>query len=72
MARHYTEGSDRNTMTRAEAEQRERIVRIMNRYTRDMEADSYYGRNPGIALDDYEDVADEIRLAFHMVDRDQE
>jgi hypothetical protein len=37
-----------------------------------MEADSYYGRDPGVALDDYEDVADEIMLAFHMVDRDAE
>jgi len=38
----------------------EQIVAIMRTYTREMEAGHWYGRNPGIQEDDYEDIAEEI------------
>lgn len=39
---------------------RDRIVEIMNRYTTEMEGYSYFGSNPGVPEDCYEDIAEEI------------
>lgn len=67
MTRYYSEIGEEfgtNTMTKEEAKIRERIVAIIARHTREMEGYSYFGSNPGIAEDDYEDVADEIMMEF--------
>ena len=67
MARYYSEIGEEfgtNTMTKQEHEIRERIVAIMARHTQEMEGYSYYGSNPGISEDDYEDVADDIMIEF--------
>ena len=67
MTRYYSEIGEEfgtNTMTKQEAVIRERIVAIIARHTREMEGYSYFGSNPGIAEDDYEDVADEIMIEF--------
>lgn len=67
MTRYYSEIGEEfgtNTMTKQEHEIRERIVAIMKRYTQEMEGYSYFGSNPGIEEDDYEDVADEIMIEF--------
>ena len=67
MARYYSEIGEEfgtNTMTKQEHEIRERIVAIMSRHTQEMEGYSYYGSNPGISEDDYEDVADDIMIEF--------
>lgn len=45
---------------------RQRIVTIIDRHTKEMEGYSYFGSNPGIARDDYEDVADEIMLELGL------
>ena len=67
MTRYYSEIGEEfgtNTMTKREHEIRRRIVEIMDRHTKEMEGYSYFGSNPGIAEDDYEDVADEIMIEF--------
>lgn len=55
----------------AEREEREAmkpaIIEACKAHTREMEGYSYFGSNPGVAEDDYEDVADkavEIRMNF--------
>jgi len=63
MARYYSEIGEEfgtNTMTKAEYEMRCRIVKVIAQYTTEMEGYSYFGSNPGIKEDDYEDVADDI------------
>ena len=37
-----------------------RVIEIMERHTQEMEGYSYFGSNPGIAEDSYEDIACEI------------
>ena len=67
MTRYYSEIGEEfgtNTMTKQEAVIRQRIVAIMDRYTQEMEGYSYFGSNPGIKEDAYEDVADEIMIEF--------
>lgn len=69
MTRYYSPTAEEfgtNTMTKQEFEIRERIVAVMKRYTQEMEGYSYFGSNPGIAEDNYEDVADEIMTEFGM------
>jgi len=44
----------------AERVRLQQIVDIMNRYTTEMEGYSYFGSNPGIPEDVYEDIAQEI------------
>lgn len=63
MARWYSpEAEEFGTaqMTKAEYEMRCRIVKIIAQYTTEMEGYSYFGSNPGVREDDYEDVADDI------------
>ena len=75
MAKWYSEVGEEfgtNQMTKAEFEMRARIVAIISQHTREMEGYSYFGSNPGIAEDDYEDVVDDIMAAFTMVDKPTE
>jgi antibiotic biosynthesis monooxygenase (ABM) superfamily enzyme len=43
-----------------------RIMKIFDSYTRDMEHYSYYGSNPGVPEDEYEDIAEEIIKEFDI------
>lgn len=54
----YSEISDKEKAIR------DRIVSIINGYTKEMEGYSYFGSNPGVSTDDYEDIADEIMIEF--------
>lgn len=63
-ARWFSEDPEYSEITPEEKAIRDRIIAIISRYTREMEADSYYGSNPGVPEDDYEDVADEIMVEF--------
>ena len=51
-------------MTDQEIAIRNRVVAIIDKYTREMEGYDYFGSNPGVSEDDYEDVADEIIKEF--------
>jgi hypothetical protein len=66
MARWYSEDPEYTEISKAEKIQRDRIVAIINRYTREMEGYSYFGSNPGVQEDDYEDIADDIMQEFAM------
>lgn len=36
------------------------LIKALKNHTKEMEGYSYYGSNPGVSEDDYEDVADEF------------
>ena len=38
----------------------EKIKTILDSYTKEMEGYGYFGSNPGISVDDYDDIVDEI------------
>ena len=66
MARWFSEDPEYSEISPAEKAIRDRIVAVMARHTQEMEGYSYYGSNPGIAEDDYEDVADELMKEFGL------
>lgn len=56
-------------MTEAEKVNAKRIDDILKHFTQEMEGYSYFGSNPGISEDDYEDVADQIMSALGLWER---
>jgi hypothetical protein len=64
MARWYSEDPEYTEISKEEKARRDRIVAIIARYTTEMEGYSYFGSNPGVPEDDYEDIADEIMQEF--------
>ena len=59
-ARWFSEDPEYSKITPEEKATRDRIIAIISSYSREMEGYSYFGSNPGVREDDYEDVADEI------------
>lgn len=66
MARWFSEDPEYSEITPAEKAIRDRIVAVMTRHTQEMEGYSYYGSNPGISEDDYEDIAEELMKEFDL------
>ena len=64
MTRWFSEDPDYSEITPAEKAIRDRIVAVMAKYTPEMEGYSYYGSNPGIKEDDYEDIAEDLMKEF--------
>jgi len=66
MARWFSEDPEYSKITPEEKAIRDKIVAIISTYTTEMEGYSYFGSNPGVREDDYEDIADEIMQAFSI------
>lgn len=66
MARWFSEDPEFSEISPAEKAIRDRIVAVMARHTQEMEGYSYYGSNPGISEDDYEDIAEDIMKEFGL------
>ena len=64
MARWYSELAEFTEISQEDKLKRDRIQAIIAGYTREMEGYSFFGRNPGVAQEDYEDVADAIMIEF--------
>jgi hypothetical protein len=62
--RYFSEHPEYSEITAADKAVRDKIVAIIDEYTREMEGYSYFGSNPGVRVDDYEDVADHIMVEF--------
>jgi hypothetical protein len=67
MARWFSEDPECSEISVEDKIIRDRIVAIIDRHTREMEGYSYFGRNPGVAVDDYEDIADDIMKELQFV-----
>jgi hypothetical protein len=62
--RYFSEDPAYTEISAQDKKIRDRIVAIIHGYTREMEGYSYFGSNPGVAQDDYDEVADEIMREF--------
>ena len=63
MARWFSEDPEFSEISPSEKAIRDRIVAVMARYTHEM---SYSGSNPGVAEEDYEDIAEDIMKEFGL------
>ena len=64
MTRFYSEYPEYSQISKEEKELRDKLVGIITSFTQEMENYSYFGSNPGVPEDSYEDVAEEILLNF--------
>lgn len=64
MTRFYSEYTEYSQISKEEKELRDKLVDIIARFTQEMENYSYFGSNPGVPEDSYEDIAEEILLNF--------
>lgn len=69
MAKWFSEFPEYSEISVEDKAKRDKIVAIMARWTQEMEGYSYYGSNPGIKEDDYEDVADDLMALFEMTEK---
>lgn len=70
MTRYYSEYPEYSKISKEEYELRNKIIAVLEQFTREMEGYSYYGSNPGISEDDYEDVAEAILLGFDVKEKE--
>lgn len=71
MSKYYSDDEEYSQMSFDEKCIRDRIEEILGTFTREMEGYSYYGSNPGIKEDEYDDVAEAIMDEFKMWDDDK-
>lgn len=69
MAKWYSEHPEYTQISLADYELRRRIEELLSKHTREMEGYSYYGSNPGISEDDYEDVAEDIMTELGLLEK---
>jgi hypothetical protein len=62
--RWFSEYPEYSEISVADKAVRDKIVAIIDQYTRDMEGYSYFGSNYGVPKDDYEEIADQIMVEF--------
>lgn len=70
MTRYYSEYPEYSKISKEEYELRNKIIAVLEQFTREMEGYSYFGSNPGISEDDYEDVAEAILLGFDVKEKE--
>ena len=66
MSKYYSVDPEYTQMSHTEKDIRDKIEAILGKFTREMEGYSYFGSNPGIQQDDYDEVAEAIMSAFNM------
>lgn len=67
--RYYNEDPEYSQISKEEKLLRDKIIEVISSYTQEMEGYSYFGSNPGVPVDDYEDIADEILLTFKVEEK---
>ncbi len=69
MARWWSEFEEYSKISKEEKELRDKLVEVIAQYTKEMEGYSYFGSNPGVSEDDYEDIADDLLLKFDIKEK---
>jgi hypothetical protein len=69
MSRWYSEIEEYSKISLQEKLLRDKIVAVIEKYTKEMEGYSYFGSNPGVPEDDYEEIADDLLLAFNITEK---
>lgn len=66
MAKWFTEDAEYTQISERDYGVRRAIEKALSTHTREMEGYSYFGSNPGISEDDYDDVAESIMTALDL------
>jgi hypothetical protein len=66
MAKWYSEYPEYSKMSKVDYDVRCAIEGVLNEHTTEMENYSYYGSNPGILEDVYDDVAEDIMTKLNL------
>jgi hypothetical protein len=66
MAKWFSEDAEYSQISERDHGIRRVIEKALATHTREMEGYSYYGSNPGISEDDYDDVAESIMTALDL------
>ncbi len=69
MARWWSEFEEYSKISKEEKQLRDKLVEVIAQYTKEMEGYSYFGSNPGVSEDDYEDIADDLLLKFDIKEK---
>lgn len=69
MTRWYCEDQEFTQISKEEKLLRDKIIKVISSYTQEMEGYSYFGSNPGVPEDEYEDIADELLLTFKIEEK---
>lgn len=66
MAKWYCEDPEYTEISLEDKLIRDRLIAIMAKYTQEMENYGYFGSNPGLPEDQYDEVAEEIMKEFGL------
>lgn len=72
MAKYYCEDSEYSQINLKDYSLRSRIEAVLAKYTTEMEGYSYFGSNPGIPEDTYDDVAEDIMTELGLWEKKDE
>lgn len=72
MAKYYCEDSEYSQINFKDYSLRSRIEAVLTKYTTEMEGYSYFGSNPGIPEDTYDDVAEAIMTELNLWEKKDE
>ena len=64
--RHHSTDPEYTQISDSDKVIRDQIVKMIQQHTREMGGYSYFGSNPGVSVDDYEELADEIMIEFNI------
>ena len=66
MSKYYSEDPEYSQISLLDKLTRDKLEAILKTFTREMENYSYYGSNPGISEDDYDEVAETLMDEFTL------
>ena len=66
MSKYYSENPEYSQISPVDKLTRDKIEAILKTFTREMENFSYYGSNPGISENDYDEVAETLMDEFKL------
>lgn len=71
MSKYYSPDEEYTQISLQDKLVRDKIEAILGTFTREMEGYSYYGSNPGISEDEYDDVAEAIMTELGLWEKEQ-
>ena len=72
MAKYYCDDPEYSKMSHTDYVTRTMIEAVLGEHTQEMEHYSYYGSNPGVPEDSYDDVAEAIMTALCLWEKKDE
>ena len=66
MSKYYSDDPEYTQISLQDKLVRDKIEAILGTFTREMEGYSYFGSNPGISEDDYDELAEAIMTELNL------